>query len=53
VTYRAETWTVTNKIEKMLMTWERKILRKITKENGQWRIKTNSELITKNKSKIL
>jgi hypothetical protein len=27
----------------MLMTWERKILRKIyepTKENGQWRIKT-------------
>jgi hypothetical protein len=34
----------------MLMTWERKILRKIygpTKENGQWRIKTNSKLITK------
>ena len=30
----------------MLMTWERKILRKIygpTKENGQWRIKTNLE----------
>jgi hypothetical protein len=42
VTYGAETWTVTNKIEKMLMTCERKILRKIygpTKENGQWRIK--------------
>jgi hypothetical protein len=37
----------------MLMTWERKILRKIygpTKENGQWRIKTNLELITKYKS---
>jgi hypothetical protein len=37
----------------MLMTWERKILRKIygaTKENGQWRIKTNAELITKYKS---
>jgi hypothetical protein len=37
----------------MLMTWERKILRKIygpTKENGQWRIKTNEELITKYKS---
>jgi len=37
----------------MLMTWERRILRKIygsTKENGQWRIKTNSELITKYKS---
>jgi hypothetical protein len=30
---------VTSKIEKMLMTWERKILRKIygsTKENVQW-----------------
>jgi hypothetical protein len=37
----------------MLMTWERKILRKIygpTKENGRWRIKTNEELITKYKS---
>jgi transcription termination factor 2 len=37
----------------MLMTWERKILRKIygsTKENGQWRIKTNEELITKYKT---
>ena len=35
------------------MTWERRILRKIygsTKENGQWRIKTNSELINKYKS---
>jgi hypothetical protein len=35
------------------MTLERKILRKIygpTKENGQWRIKTNLELITKDKS---
>jgi hypothetical protein len=35
------------------MTWERKILREIygpTKENGQWRIKTNAELITKYKS---
>jgi len=34
----------------MLITWKRKILRKIcgpTKENGQWRIKTNAELITK------
>jgi hypothetical protein len=41
------------KIEKMLMTWKRKILRKIygpTKENGQWRIKTNAELITKYES---
>jgi len=44
---------LTSKTEKMLMTWERKILRKIygsTKENGQWRIKTNTELITKYKS---
>ena len=53
VIYGAETWTVTSRIEKMLMTWERKILRKIygpKKENGQWRIKTNTELITKYKS---
>jgi hypothetical protein len=38
----------------LLMTWERKILRKIygpTKENGQWRFKTNLELITKDKSR--
>ena len=39
VIYGAETWTVINKTgKKMLMTWERKILRKIygpTKENGQ------------------
>ena len=53
VTYGAETWTVTNKIEKILMIWERKILRKIyglTNENGQWRINTNLELMTKYKS---
>jgi hypothetical protein len=39
--------------KKMLMTWERKILRKIygsTKENGQWRITKNEELITKYKA---
>jgi hypothetical protein len=44
---------VTKEIEKMLMTWERKILRKIygpTKENGQWTNKTNLELMTKYKS---
>jgi hypothetical protein len=46
VTYGAETWTLTSKIEKMLKTREGKILRK----NGQWRIKTNEELITKYKS---
>jgi len=40
-------------METMLMTWERKILRKIygpTKENGRWRIKTNEELMTKYKA---
>ena len=48
--YGAETWTLTSKIRKLLMTWERKILRKMygpTKEDGQWRIKTNEELRTK------
>jgi hypothetical protein len=40
-------------MEKMLMTWERKISKKIygaTKENGQWRIETDSELMAKCKS---
>jgi hypothetical protein len=49
----AETWTLTNKMEKMLMTWERKILRKIygpTCENGHSRIKINSELERKYRS---
>jgi hypothetical protein len=53
VTYGAETWTVTNRIGKILMTWEKKILRKIyggTKEKGQRRIETNLELMTKYKS---
>ena len=41
VIYGTETWTVTStsKTEKMLMTWEKKTLRKIygpTKENRQW-----------------
>ena len=50
VIYGAETWSLTSKIEKMLMTWERKILRKMygpKTENGQWRIKSKAELITK------
>jgi transcription termination factor 2 len=37
----------------MLMTWKRKILRKIYRpkqENGHWRIKTNKELMTKCKA---
>jgi hypothetical protein len=53
MTYGAETWTLTSKMKKMLMAWERKILMKIngpTKENGQWRIKTNAELMTKYKA---
>ena len=53
VAYGAETWTLTSKMEKMFMTWEGKILRKIygpTKENRQWRIKTNEELMTKYKA---
>jgi hypothetical protein len=53
VIYRAETWTLTSKRKKMLMTWERKILRKIygpTKENGLWRMKTNAELRNKYKT---
>jgi hypothetical protein len=48
VTYGAEKWTLTSKIETLLMTWERKILRKIygpIKEHGQWINKTNAELI--------
>jgi len=50
VTYGAETWTLTSNFEKMLMIWERKILRKMyepTKENGRWRIKTNEEFRVK------
>jgi hypothetical protein len=38
---------------KLLMTWERKVSRKIygpTKENGCWRIKTNHEIREKFKS---
>ena len=55
MTYGAETWTLTSKIKKKknVKGWERKIFRKIygpTKENGQWRIKTNEELRTKYKS---
>jgi hypothetical protein len=41
VIYGAEGWTVTDRNGKILMTWERKILRKIygpTEGNGQWRV---------------
>ena len=53
MTYGAETWVLTIKREKMLMKWERKILRKIcgpTKENGRWKIKINKEFMTKYKT---
>jgi hypothetical protein len=58
VIYGAEPWTLTSKTGRMLMIWERKILRKIlvyrpTKENGQWRNETNAELITKYKSQCI
>jgi hypothetical protein len=44
---------VTDRNGKMLMIWGRKILRKIyglTEGNGQWGVKTDSELMTKYKS---
>jgi hypothetical protein len=47
VTYGAESCTLTNKMERALMTWERKILRRIygpTYGNGYWRIKMNQEI---------
>jgi hypothetical protein len=53
VAYGAETWTLTEKMGKLLLTWERKVLRKIcgpTKENGCWRIKMNHEIREKFKS---
>jgi hypothetical protein len=43
VIFGAEAWSLTNKMEEMLMAWERKILRKHiygpTYESGHWRIK--------------
>jgi hypothetical protein len=51
--YVAQACALTNKMEKMLMTWERKILRNnygATCENGHWRIKIISELESKYKS---
>jgi hypothetical protein len=50
VIHGAETLSVTNKIEYILMTWERKRIYGPTNEMGQWNIKTNSELTTKYKS---
>jgi hypothetical protein len=50
-TYGAETWTLTEKMGKLLTIW--KVLRKIygpTEENGCWRIKMNHEIRDKFKS---
>jgi hypothetical protein len=53
VTCGAESWALTNKMERVLWTWERKILRKLygqTYKNGYWRIKMNQEICNKFKS---
>jgi hypothetical protein len=45
--------SLTRKGEGILLTWERKIFRKIygpTYENGYWRIKINQEIYNKFKS---
>jgi hypothetical protein len=47
VLYGSETWAITGKMASSLMTWERKVLRKIYGpkcEQGVWRIRTNLEL---------
>jgi hypothetical protein len=47
VLYGSETWAITGKMASSLMTWEKKILRKIYGpkcEQGVWRIRTNLEL---------
>jgi hypothetical protein len=47
VLYDSETWAITGKMASSLMTWERKILRKIYGpkcEQGVWRIRTSLEL---------
>jgi hypothetical protein len=47
VLYGSETWAITGKMASSLVTWERKILRKIYGpkcEQGVWRIRTNLEL---------
>ena len=47
VPYGAEEWTLTRKEEKALLTFERKIFRRIygpKYENGEWKSRTNREL---------
>ena len=47
VSYGAEAWTLTKKEEQALLTFERKIFRRIygpKYENGEWKSRTNREL---------
>jgi hypothetical protein len=53
VIYGAESWTLMNKMERILRKWERKILGKMygpTYRYGHWRIKMNQEMFDKFKS---
>jgi hypothetical protein len=46
VMYASETWRLRKLEEKMIITWERKILRRIfgpKKEDGTWKIRSNKE----------
>lgn len=54
VLYASETWTLTQKLQNMLCTWERKIVRRILggiQENGTWRRRTNREVLDSLKGK--
>jgi hypothetical protein len=45
--YASETWRLRKSEEKLIITWERKILRRIfgpKKEDGTWKIRTSKEL---------
>jgi hypothetical protein len=45
--YGSETWVVTNKIENVIYSYERKILRRILgpiNDNGTWRIRYSKEI---------
>jgi hypothetical protein len=47
--YGSETWVMTKKIENIINSYERKILRRILgpiNDNGTWRIRYNKEIYT-------
>jgi hypothetical protein len=47
ILYGSETWTISGKMASILMTWERKILRKIyalKSEQGVWRIRSDLKI---------